>query len=366
VSPPAAAALKSGGPSDSAVPAPLRLLIVDDSTVARAVLSRMLRAQPGFEVAGEAASADEALGLLARIEVDVVLLDVEMPGTTGLEALPAILAAGRGARVLVVSCLCEEGAEAVVRALALGAADTLPKPGAQSFGGRFSQVLTERLRRLGQEPVKGPVSASGQRPLALREPSRERLGCLALGASTGGLHAIGELLRALPQRIGAPILVAQHLPALFMPFFARQLETASGRTVSVAVEGQALRPDEILLAPGHAHLSLQQQGGRVLARLLAEPSESGCTPSVDVTLTALAEIYGKGGLGIVLSGMGRDGLAGARNLVERGGEVFVQDRATSAVWGMPRGIAEAGLASAIQPPAELAARIAARSEVAKW
>jgi two-component system chemotaxis response regulator CheB len=364
VSPPAAAALKSGGPPARAVPAPLRLLIVDDSAVARAVLSRMLRAQPGFEVAGEAASAEEALALLARMEVDVVLLDVEMPGTTGLEALPAIVAAGRGARVLVVSCLCDEGAEAAVRAMALGAADTLPKPGAQNFGGRFSQVLTERLRRLAQEPA--PAFISGQRPLALRESSRERLGCLAFGASTGGLHAIGELLRALPHRIGAPILVAQHLPALFMPFFARQLETVSGRVVSVAVEGQALRPDEILLAPGHAHLGLERQGSRVLARLLIEPSESGCTPSVDVTLSAIAEVYGNRGLGIVLSGMGRDGLAGARLLVERGGEVIVQDRATSAVWGMPRGIAEAGLASAVLPPVDLAARIAARSEAAKW
>jgi two-component system chemotaxis response regulator CheB len=366
VSRPAAAALKSGGPSDSAAPARLRLLIVDDSAVARAVLSRMLRSQPGFEVAGEAASAEDALALLARMAVDVVLLDVEMPGTTGLEALPAIVAAGRGARVLVVSCLCEEGAEAAVRALALGAADTLPKPGAQNFGGRFSQVLTERLRRLAQEQAPEPSSALGQRPPALREPSRERLGCVAFGASTGGLHAIGELLRALPQRIGAPILVAQHLPALFMPFFARQLETASGRCVSVAVDGQALRPDEILLAPGHAHLGLEQQGSRVLARLVTEPSESGCTPSVDVTLSAIGEIYGKRGLGIVLSGMGRDGLVGARLLIERGGEVIVQDRATSAVWGMPRGIAEAGLASAVLPPVEIAARIAARSEGAKW
>jgi len=365
VSPPAAAALKSGGPSDSAVPAPLRLLIVDDSTVARAVLSRMLRAQPGFQIVGEAASAEEALALLERTEVDVVLLDVEMPGTTGLDALPAIVAAGRGARVLVVSCLCEEGAEAAVRALALGAADTLPKPGAQNFGGRFSQVLTERLRRLGQDAVP-PAPAAEPQVVPLREPSLEPLGCVAFGASTGGLHAIGELLRALPHRIGAPILVAQHLPALFMPFFARQLETVSGRTVSVAAESQALRPDEILLAPGHAHLGLERHGSRVLARLLDEPSESGCTPSVDVTLSAVAEIYGKRGLGIVLSGMGRDGLAGARRLVEQGGEVLVQDRATSAVWGMPRGIAEAGLASAVLPPADLAGRIAARSKASKW
>ncbi|MFL6857742.1 MAG: chemotaxis-specific protein-glutamate methyltransferase CheB [Allosphingosinicella sp.] len=337
---------------------PIRLLVVDDSAVARAVLSRMLAAQPDFHVVAEASSASEALERLAVTRVDLILLDVEMPGTTGLDALPRLLAAGRGARVLVVSCLCEDGAEATVRALGLGAADTLPKPGAQNFGGRFSAVLAERIRRLAEPaPVEPPAPAS----VPLRRPSEARLGCVALGASTGGLHAIGELLKALPPRIGAPILVAQHLPALFMPFFARQLESLSGRAVRVAEEGIPLKPDEILLAPGDAHLSLQRRGGKVIAILDPAPAPSGCLPSVDVTLEAVAAIYGRAGLGVVMSGMGRDGLAGARALAAKEGEILVQDRASSAVWGMPRAVAEAGLAAAILPPAELAARIAERA-----
>jgi two-component system chemotaxis response regulator CheB len=358
---PAAAAAAPADNAPGALGNRVRILVVDDSAVARSVLSRMLAAQPDFVVAAEAASAEEALERLATTAVDLILLDVEMPGTSGLEALPRILAAGRGAKVLVVSCLCEEGADSAVRALSLGAADTLPKPGAEHKGSRFSEVLAERVRRL-VDPAPPPP----QRPegVELRAVSDARLGCLAIGASTGGLHAIGELLRALPPRIGAPILIAQHLPALFIPFFARQLEGLSGRRVQVAEAGMELRPDEVLLAPGHAHLSLERRAGRVVALLEPAPAPSGCMPSVDVTFGAVGEIYGRGGLGVVLSGMGRDGLAGARSLVGRGGEVLVQDRGSSAVWGMPRVVAEAGLAAAVLPPKELAARIAARAEAA--
>lgn len=362
MSPPAAAA-RAGETDAGPAARPIRLLVVDDSAVARAVLSRMLAAQGDFRVVAEASSASEALERLAVSDVDLILLDVEMPGTNGLEALPRLLTAGRGAKVLVVSCLCEDGAEATVKALGLGAADTLPKPGAQNFGGRFSEILAERIRRLADPAPLEPLEPPAPPGVPLRAPSQARLGCVALGASTGGLHAIGELLKALPPRIGAPILVAQHLPALFMPFFARQLESLSGRAVRVAEEGTPLKPDEILLAPGDAHLSLERRGGKVVAILDPDPAPSGCMPSVDVTLGAVAAIYGRAGLAVVMSGMGRDGLAGARAFAAREGEVLVQDRATSAVWGMPRAVAEAGIAAAILPPAEIAARIAERAGV---
>lgn len=324
----------------------------------------MLGAHSEFEVVHLAGNAQEALDALATITVDIVLLDVEMPGVTGLDALPEILARGKGARVLVVSSACDEGAEAAVKALALGAADTLPKPGTGRFAGRFSEELADRLRRI------GPASRAGQlQPvdsLRLRPPSEGRLACLALGASTGGLHAVTGILKALPAMIGAPILVTQHLPPVFMPFFARQIETACGRTTRVAAQGLVLQPEEVVLAPGHAHLGLEQQGSRVLVRLETAAMPSGCLPSVDVMLAAAGEIFGRGALGVVLSGMGRDGLEGARRLVERSGTIFAQDRATSAVWGMPRAVAEAGLASAVLPPSDLARRITARIEGATW
>ncbi|HYW16359.1 MAG TPA: chemotaxis protein CheB [Allosphingosinicella sp.] len=330
-------------------------MIVDDSQVARAVLSRMLGAFPDFEIVATAGDASEALRLLAFTPVDIVLLDVEMPGESGLEALPEIVRQGRGARVLIVSSFCDGAADSAVGALPRGSAETLSKPGAEAFGGRFSEVLAERLRRMGRREA-------APRP----EPSGARLGCLAVGASTGGLHAVAALLGALPARIGAPILITQHLPAAFVPFFARQVEAASGRTARIAEDGLELRPEEIVIAPGDAHIRLEQKGARVIVKLDREPAASGCIPSVDVMLDSVAAAYGASAFGIMLSGMGRDGLAGSRELVARGGTLMAQDRQSCAVWGMPKVVVEAGLACAVLPPAELAAQVAARVESLKW
>jgi two-component system, chemotaxis family, protein-glutamate methylesterase/glutaminase len=346
---------------------PIRLMIVDDSPVARAVLSRMLSPYKEFEVVALAGDAAEAIEALGSVKLDIVLLDVEMPGTNGLQALPTILELGRGARVLIVSSLCETGAEATVKALALGAADTLPKPGAVNFEDRFSEVLADRLRRIGRSAPPEMIStAADEPPISVRAASEQRLGCLAMGASTGGLHAIMELLKTLPAMIGAPLLVTQHLPAVFMPHFGHQLEAASGRKVHIARDGLVLRAEEIILAPGDAHLGLERDGARVRVKLDTTPVASGCMPSVDVMLHAVASLYGPSAIGVVLSGMGRDGLAGSRRIIDRGGSVLVQDRQSSAVWGMPRVIAEAGLATAVLPPGQLAHQIAARVHGGAW
>lgn len=347
---------------------PIRLMIVDDSPVARAVLSRMVGAQQGFEIVAVAGNAAEALDALRGIRVDIVLLDLEMPGMSGLEALPEILEAGAGARVLVVSSLCERGAEATVRALALGAADTLPKPGTGAFAGRFAEVLVERLRKIGRvgSGPRAPADGVAQPPIRLRAMPDAPLGCVAIGASTGGLHAIGEFLSALPAAIGVPIFVTQHLPPLFMPFFARQIEAACGRSTVVAEEGGVATADRIHVAPGDAHLLVERRRAGVTLRLSRQRSASGCLPSVDPMLAAVAEAYGQGAVGVVLSGIGRDGLSGARRLVECGGSMLAQDRRSAAVWGMPRGVAEAGLASAVLAPADLARRVAARTRGSSW
>ncbi len=343
-------------------------MIVDDSSVARAVLSRMIAAHKDFEVAALAGNAGEALDALRGVKVDIVLLDVEMPGTNGIEALPDILRAGDGARVLVVSSMAEEGAEVTVRALAQGAADTLPKPGTGYFAGRFSEVLADRVRQLGRvnrEPER-PARAEPPREISLRDMPEGKLGCIALGASTGGLRALIDFLRPLPKRIGAPILITQHLPAIFMPYFARQLEAAAGRTARVVEDGELLVDDVIHVAPGEAHLRLERRGLDVFVRHCDAKAESGCLPSVDPMLASVAEAYGDGGLGVMLSGMGRDGLIGSRILVEAGGSMLVQDQASSAIWGMPRVVAEAGLASAVLPPADLARRVALYAKGGLW
>jgi two-component system chemotaxis response regulator CheB len=357
---------RSAKRADVALEAPIKLMIVDDSPIARAVLSRMVSSHGDLEVVATAGNAAEALDALKTVRVDIVLLDVEMPGTSGLEALPDILRAGNGARVLIVSSLADDGAEATVRALALGAADTLPKPGTGTFGGRFSEVLADRIRAIGRTArVHGSPSAtapSDASSVTLRAMPQHRLGCLALGASTGGLHALSEFLRALPASIGVPIVVTQHLPPVFMALFARQIEAASGRLTRVAEDNLTLQPERILIAPGDAHIELHRRGGAVSVRLSHDPVSSGCKPSVDPMLWSLGEAYGNGGLGVIFSGMGRDGLVGSARLVTSGGAVIVQDEQSSAVWGMPRAVAEAGLASAILPPVDLARRVASRLE----
>jgi len=344
-------------------------MIVDDSMVARSVLARMIDSDGGFEIAAVAGTAEDAIEALGQVKVDVILLDLEMPGAGGLRSIPLILKAARGAQVLIVSSLADEGAEATVAALALGAADTLPKPGTGRFNGRFSEILLAKLRALGPadeaarfvplyqtDPpagiVPGPAMASSA------------LGLVAIGASTGGIHALVALFEALPPQIHVPILVTQHLPAPFMAVLARQLATASGRPATVAEDGMRLLADQIVIAPGDAHLNLDRAGDRLIVRLSKQKICSGCLPSVDPMLASAGEVLGGGALGIMLSGMGRDGSQGAFHLVAKGGSLIAQDQHSSAVWGMPRAVVEAGLACAVLPPAKIARRIALRAEEA--
>lgn len=343
---------------------PIRVLIVDDSLVARTVLSRMLEARPEFTVAGSVANASEALHLVGREQVDIILLDLEMPGVGGLEALPQLIERSNGAQVLVVSSMAADGAAATLQALALGAADTLQKPGVANFIGRFGDTLADRLIRIamGRRNRLGPTQVVTKQTPAARAP----IDCLAIGASTGGLRALTELLRDFPAQFTAPILITQHLPAAFMPFFADQMCGITGRPASVARDGQKLSPGHILIAPGEGHIRFRRVGADVCVRLDRTPAATLCMPSVDPMFESLADVYGERGLAVVLSGMGRDGTIGAKAVFAAGGEILVQDASTSVVWGMPGTVAEAGIASAIIPPARIAERILARAGVARW
>jgi two-component system chemotaxis response regulator CheB len=342
----------------------IRLMIVDDSMVARAVLSRMVESDPAFEIAAVAGSAEDAIEALHQVRVDVVVLDLEMPGAGGLASLPRIIRAAAGAKVMIVSSLAEEGAEETVAALALGAADTLPKPGTGRFNGRFSEILLSKLKALGYATLSdhAPLGATAGISTGLRPMLSDPIDVLAIGASTGGIHALGVLFQALPDQIGVPILVTQHLPAPFMPVFARQLCTAARRPVVVAEQGMPLLPDRVILAPGDAHLTLNSAADVPVVHLLEGRSASGCMPSLDPMFSTVAAAFGRGALGVVLTGMGRDGLEGAARLVATGGSILAQDEASCAVWGMPRAILEAGLASAALPPDKIARRIASRTQ----
>ncbi|HVL79404.1 MAG TPA: chemotaxis-specific protein-glutamate methyltransferase CheB [Sphingomicrobium sp.] len=338
-------------------------MIVDDSMVARAVLSRMIESDDSFEIAAVAGTAEDALDALQAVRVDIILLDLEMPGAGGLKSLPRIINNAAGAKVMIVSSLAEEGAEETIAALAMGAADTLPKPGTGRFNGRFSEILLARLKALGHAETVQPKSPppGNLTGAPLRAMPTDPIGILAVGASTGGIHAIGSLFHSLPRRIGVPILVTQHLPAPFMTVFARQLGVTAKREALVAEDGMALAPDRILIAPGDAHITVDVGADGSVVRLVRGPVPSGCLPSVDPMFASVAAAYGPAALGVILTGMGRDGVAGAGRLVACGGAVLAQDEASSAVWGMPRAVIEAGLACAVMAPDKIARRIISRT-----
>lgn len=345
---------------------PIRVMIVDDSLTVRAVLSRTIESAADLEVVSRVSSAELGLRELDQTKPDVVLLDLEMPGMGGFRALPKFLAASPAVKVLVVSSLTEDGAEATVAALSMGAAETMPKPQSGQFAEDFRVQLVEKIRALGG----GQISrATGQTPVVaaprISRPAR-RPRVIAIGASTGGIHALNQLLRAYPASIDVPILVTQHLPGSFIPVFAKQVESASGRKAIVVDNETPIKPGMIHIAPGNGHMTLREFAGELRVRIIEGAMPSGCTPSVDPMFESLATAVGGDALGVVLSGMGKDGAIGARALVDAGGTIFAQDQESSAVWGMPRAVAERGLASAILSPGKLAVRMAALLEAGAW
>ena len=335
--------------------APPSVLIVDDSVVARAVMARAIDGAGRFVVAGAVANAQAAQAFLVRHRVDVIVLDIEMPGVDGLTALPDLIAASHGARVLIVATAAADGAATTVQALALGAADTLVKPDVGAFAGRFADLLNEKIDRL-VEPDAVVAPRTAVTPLA----PGDDFDVVAIGASTGGIHALSLLLRSLPAEFRLPILITQHLPESFMPYFAAQVAVLAGRPCEVAEDHARIRPGRILIAPGRAHMRCVPTSDGAAIRLSATPAPSGCVPSVDPMLESVASTYRDRALGVVLSGMGRDGAIGAASLVDAGGCIVVQDRASSVIWGMPGAVVATGAADAILPPAEIGLLIARR------
>jgi len=344
----------------------IRVMVVDDSLIVRSAFSRLIEQEESLTLAAAVSTGEDALQLLATERVDVILLDLEMPGIGGLGALPKMIERASEAKILVVSSFTADGAEATVEALALGAADTLQKPASGGFDQAYREKLVAKIRALGRKPLRRSATAATTPetpPPALRPASRHRAGVVAIGASTGGIHALGQLFGALPPRLGVPILVTQHLPGSFVEAFRLQLQDVSGLETICAADGQPLLADRIVIAPGDAHLVVVEKGTGHAMKLDRRPAPSGCMPSVDPMFASLALTHGPAALGVVLTGMGRDGTEGAVELAEAGGTLLVQNEASSAVWGMPGSIARAGLASAILHPLDLAARIAVATGV---
>jgi two-component system, chemotaxis family, protein-glutamate methylesterase/glutaminase len=339
---------------------PIRLMIIDDSLVARTALRRIVEGGNDMEVVAAVNNAEAALEVLRSVQVDAILLDLEMPGMGGLKALPKIVTSAPRARILVVSSLTIDGADQTLAALSLGATAALPKPNAFSFTNGYRDMLLGKIRALGRAPAGGSPSPRGHVPgIVARAVPAKPARALAIGASTGGIHALVRFFAALSGPVNVPIFITQHLPGAFMPAFARQLTMTSGYDAVVADEDMPIRPGRIHIAPGDAHMTMRSVHGRLIVRLDRTPVSSGCTPSVDPMFASMANEFGEHALGVVLSGMGRDGSQGAAKIVAAGGSIFAQDETSCAVWGMPRAVAEAGLASAILPPEEIACRVSA-------
>ena len=354
----------------AAPPRPLpRILIVDDSAVTRAVMERIVTASGRYVVVASVSTIAAGLAALARERIDLILLDINLPDTDGLTALPALLAASNAAHVLVVSGALNTGGDVAQQALDAGAIDTLFKPEAGQRITQFSESLLGKIDRL-LAVDSAPATIDEHSPaIAIRTSAAVRdakgvtvplataaadYDVVAIGASTGGIHALSELLRAIPAEFRLPILVTQHLPAAFMPYFAAQLAVIGGRPCEVAYDRMRVRPGRIIVAPGDAHMRcVRLPDGSAAVRLTDQPSDSGCMPSVDPMLASLADIFGPRVLAIVLSGMGRDGADGARSVHEAGGSVIVQDRISSVVWGMPGTIVQAGHADVVLSPRDI-------------
>ena len=358
----------------------IRVLVVDDSPLARKVTVETLQRDPGIEVVGTAPNAELALRRVESLRPDVITMDLEMPGMGGLEAIRRIML-DHPTPIIVLSAFPRGGAEATVRALELGAVSCLAKPGGASSG-RVSEIAAELTAAVYEAHqirpevltaghpfparVVGAAPAAGGGQGGPRASAPRRFQVVAIGASAGGPAALAEVLQGLPAGFPVPVLVAQHMPAGFMAAFARRLDGLCRVRVLEAEEGRALAPGEVLLAPGGRHLTVSRRDERrVVARLDTSEPVNGHRPSVDVLATSVAVCFGAQALGVIMTGMGRDGAQGFARLRRQGGRVLAQDEASSAIFGMNRAVIENGDADEVLPLGDIAARLVALCPAAK-
>ena len=340
-------------------------MICDDSAVIRSILSRVLSNEADLEVVARAANGREALDQIAARPglADVVVLDIEMPVMDGLTALPLLLKASPGLRIIIASTLTTRGASTTLEALRLGATDYVPKPSAAALSGDadFQRELLGKVRALGRRRETRPAVAMAA--AQLRAQSAKSPALLAIGSSTGGPQALAVFLQGLQKQLGSaglrvPAVLTQHMPPSFTPLLAEQLSRLGGFPCSEAVDGSVLAKGHIAVAPGGRHLLVEREADNLIARLDDGPAENFCRPSVDPMLRSAATACNGRILMVMLTGMGQDGLAGTKALVAAGGTAVAQNEATSVVWGMPGAIARAGLCHAVLPLPIIAERVA--------
>lgn len=349
---------------------PIRVLIVDDSAVIRKVINDGLAADVSVEVVGSAANGSIALSKIPQVQPDIVTLDVEMPGMNGLETLAELRKSYPKLPVIMFSTLTERGAATTLDALALGASDYATKPSnTGSLDVTLKQIREQLIpkikalcaAKLSLSPAPLPAMITGGAVSTPVSPSRIDL--LAIGTSTGGPNALAELIPAIPADFPVPVVIVQHMPPVFTKLLAGRLNDKSKLRVQEAKSGQVIKPGEAWLAPGDYHMTLERLGLTTRLLLNQEPPENSCRPAVDPMFRSVASAFGPNVLAVVLTGMGYDGVSGSQHIRERGGQVIVQDEASSVVWGMPGQVAAAGFANAIYPLSSLAQEIVRRASV---
>lgn len=337
-----------------------KILIVDDSSAVRGLWRKFLAGEPDFEVSGAVSNGKLALGFLDKTSVDVVLLDLEMPELDGMSALPAILKQHPGIKVIVVSALTARGSVAAVQALVAGASDYMTKSGTQSVPRGLEETGRELIAKI--RAVAPPRRPQPTNPVRVTAASpRQRPEVVVIGSSTGGPCVLASTLAGLPSAPKVPILIVQHMPAFFITVLAERLRSDTGLNCVEAQDGQPLAPGTVYLAPGDYHMVVARESGVAVIRLNQNPPENFCRPAVDPMFRSAAAVFGAKVCAFVLTGMGEDGLTGAAEIARAGGEVIVQDEASSVVWGMPGAVARAGLAQKILGPDDLRSTLAERA-----
>jgi two-component system chemotaxis response regulator CheB len=351
----------------------IRVLVVDDAVVVRRMLADILSSDAALEVAGAAANGRIALARIPQVNPDAVVLDVEMPEMDGLETLKELRRTYPFLPVIMFSTVTQRGAAATLDALSLGANDYVTKPAnVGSAHQAIQQIRAELIPKIKmfcakaaglefpQTPRPSPVAIPGAKRLAAPFRHAGRIEVAAIGVSTGGPNALSELVPEFPPDFSAPIVIVQHMPPVFTRLLAERLEARANIRVEEGATGQAVGAGHAFIAPGNYHMTVQREEGSVRIQTNQAPPENSCRPAVDVLFRSVAETYGAGALGVVMTGMGQDGLRGSERIREAGGQVFVQDEATSVVWGMPGFVANAGLADKVLPLHQLGSEIVRR------
>lgn len=384
-------AVVDGEPSSQAeeLDGRIKVLVVDDNVTIRRLVSNALDVEDDIVVVGTASNGRSALSKIEQLKPDVVTLDVEMPDMDGLQTLAALRDARRSVPVIMFSTLTARGARATIEALALGAADYATKPSSGNITESMNLIredLVPKVRALAKrkagtrpprrfvppvpsgEPDKSEVKQPSiyelkKRPVQLRRAPivAKQVDVIAIGVSTGGPNALSVMLPSLPKSIEVPIVIVQHMPPVFTALLAERLSSHCNIPVVEVDSPRPLLGGMMYVAPGGRHMVVERRGQTRWLSLNDDAPENSCRPAVDVLFRSVAQEFGAGTLGIILTGMGHDGLVGCESICQAGGRVIVQDEATSVVWGMPGSVASGGFAEAILPIEEIADEITKRS-----